>query len=55
MRYAGGGVELLPSVEDGCAALVAQLQAGRGYFSRRGFEEDGRADPHVSLTDKSKA
>lgn len=31
--------KLLPAVEDGSAALIVQLQMGKGKFSSRGLKE----------------
>lgn len=47
-------MELLPAVEDGRVALVAQLQAGGGDFSRQGFEIDAGVDSHLPLKNNPK-
>lgn len=46
--------QLLPAVEDGCAALVVQLQVRGDHFSSQGLEEYGGADSYFSLMVKKR-
>ena len=41
--------KLHPAVEDGRAALVVQLQVGRGTFSHQGLKDQRGADSYLSL------
>lgn len=41
--------KLLPAVEDGCAALIVELQVGQSSFSSHGLKEYCGTDSYVSL------
>lgn len=53
IREAAWQGKLLPAVEDGCAALIVQLQVGRGSFSSWGLKDYCGTDSHLFLISES--
>lgn len=52
VRKAAWQEKLLPAVEDGCAALIVQLQVGWDSFSGQGLKDYCGADSYFSLINK---